>query len=672
MNNDKLQNPPYLIEALKQIDDSRQSNYSLLALDGSKKQIVTLASINSLDDLDSHHLGAELSDLSSSSIPVRPLKDKSIGVNGARMNGLMAGDSGGMSIEGSDGSKISALSESSSDTSSMSLPTSDGKNSLTLDTNLSRKSPNQLPVTSSHLKKPFTSSNDDDSNLGDDNMNPAEITGDDPIRNNKPSKYLGRANASSAASPSVATDESLSPSPKDLLSSVLASPQSTSSFSSSSVSASRDGTLSVNVGEPISDDSTSQIKRQLEVRGEALDESRESSFSETNPEIISMNQNQVIPSVALANETSKTVKTKSEQLDCGSRTRTRVVSGAGNQLLASSSSSVSLTGGLPSTDLSPLPEDGVELDEQVTWTNGLIPAEEATVRLQSQSESEPESELNSPPQISEHETTGHQQLQSTRRKYRRPPNRIVEIPEKIVVTADSQEQQISKPIRLVVNKTRLGKPDSRCPNVGVTTLEHPSACDKYFYCEDGYLIEQTCPNGLMYGTVDTIKDYCVHRWHANCVDKVIPNPISSPGCRWQYGIFSVQGSPRCAPDFYECIAGRFEIKKCSIAGQVYDDRTKSCQFADKVGCPGEILSDFSCPQDDRTNSFWPFPRYYLDEKTLIHCINEKPKVIRCSEGERVDLEHLHCVPMSHGDSIVDRRVREKQKGHQADEVEGPA
>lgn len=256
--------------------------------------------------------------------------------------------------------------------------------------------------------------------------------------------------------------------------------------------------------------------------------------------------------------------------------------------------------------------------------------------------------------------------------------RIVEIPERIVLT----EQTSSKPIsaqRPVVetfvisaNKTKprpAGKPDSRCTKQGLSTMEHPTACDKYYVCEDGYLSEHVCPNGLMYGLRDIVLDYCVHRWSASCEDKSMPNPISSPGCRWQYGIFNVQGSPKCTPDYYECTAGVFEVKKCSIDGQVYDDRSKSCRFAEQVGCLNEALSDFHCPPDDQGNTYWPFPRYFLNERALIHCINDKPEIVRCTEHERVDPEHLHCVLTSklRDDSalLADRRLpAQKRKSKQ--------
>lgn len=250
---------------------------------------------------------------------------------------------------------------------------------------------------------------------------------------------------------------------------------------------------------------------------------------------------------------------------------------------------------------------------------------------------------------------------------------VVEVPEKIILPASVakpiKEQPFTKLTEENGNASSLAKSklDNRCPKRGVMTLEHSTACDKYFYCEDGYISEQTCPNGLMYGTRDMVKDYCVHRWKVNCEDKTVPNPISSPGCRWQYGIFNVQGSPKCSPDFYECTAGSFEVRRCSIDGQIYDDRTKSCQFAETVGCATEALSDFHCPPDDQGNTYWPFPRYFLNERALIHCVNDKPEIVRCTDDERVDPEHLHCVPLSKLNASnanveqTERKSRERKK-----------
>lgn len=245
-------------------------------------------------------------------------------------------------------------------------------------------------------------------------------------------------------------------------------------------------------------------------------------------------------------------------------------------------------------------------------------------------------------------------------------SKVIEIPEKVIIPAGIFTA--SKKVGSVESKPSqdVFKPDPRCPKIGSTTIEHPTACDKYYYCSDGIIEERICPNGLMYGTHDTVVENCIHRWKAACDDKIQPNPISSPGCRWQYGIFSVQGSPKCSPDFYECKAGRFEVKKCSIDGQIYDDRTKSCKFAETVGCASEVLADFHCPPDDQSNTYWPFPRYFLNERALIHCINDKPEIVRCTNDERVDPEHLHCVPISKSSQqqspeLTERKAKGKKK-----------
>lgn len=234
-------------------------------------------------------------------------------------------------------------------------------------------------------------------------------------------------------------------------------------------------------------------------------------------------------------------------------------------------------------------------------------------------------------------------------------SRVIQLPERIVLPADvivATGNQRRRSDRYGSNNTQpvvqqpAGELDSRCPKRGVVTYEHPKACDKYYLCIDGYSTEQMCPNGLLYGTRDTVVDYCVHRWNVVCGEKTIPNPISSPGCRWQYGISNVQGSPRCTPDYFECKAGVFEVKKCPLSGQVYDDRTKSCQYAEKNGCADEIKENFQCPRDDHGNTYWPFPRYFLNERAIIQCINGEPQVMRCADDQRVDPEHLNCIYLS--------------------------
>ncbi|KAG9511158.1 Protein obstructor-E, partial [Fragariocoptes setiger] len=185
--------------------------------------------------------------------------------------------------------------------------------------------------------------------------------------------------------------------------------------------------------------------------------------------------------------------------------------------------------------------------------------------------------------------------------------------------------------------------NSMCPPTGVSVIEHLRACDKYYICEDGKATLHTCPNGLLFGLRSLVLDYCVHRWNTTCGDKSQPDPIASPGCRWQFGLFSVQGSPRCSVDYYECRYGKYEVKRCPIKGQMWDERTKSCQWAEAIGCTSDALVSFECPRDDINNPFWPRPRYYLGDTDVIECIDNRPEVVHCEDGQHVSPETLHCV-----------------------------
>lgn len=235
-----------------------------------------------------------------------------------------------------------------------------------------------------------------------------------------------------------------------------------------------------------------------------------------------------------------------------------------------------------------------------------------------------------------------QQQSMNKKPSSRPPQLVTSDQTSFGSEQKPSESSLNKP-----NPAIMRRPNTRngpCPPTGTTTVEHPTACDKYYLCNNGHATEQQCPNGLLYGTKDTVVDNCVHRWNTTCGDKTIPNPISSPGCRWQYGIFPVQGVPKCSIDYYECKAGVHEVKRCTVEGQIYDDRTKTCQWAEVLGCQSDALAHFTCPVDDQGNTYWPFPRYYLNRQDIIMCVNDKPQLVHCAEHQRVDPEHLHCVP----------------------------
>lgn len=237
---------------------------------------------------------------------------------------------------------------------------------------------------------------------------------------------------------------------------------------------------------------------------------------------------------------------------------------------------------------------------------------------------------------------------------RKPASSFEEAPDRLIVD-DAIIEDLKFTSSKLTNSSKAksrqkivvsANPDPRCANLeNFSTFEHPKACDKYFQCESGAYVERVCPNGLMYGTRNIVRDSCVHRWHADCGEKSIPNPVSSPGCRWQNGIFNVEDSPRCSPDYYECIDGRFHVRRCDVDGHMYDERTKSCRWGEGMGCVSDILG-FTCPPNDKENMYYPFPRYFLNNFSFITCINDKPQVFRCGDGERVHVQELYCVSKS--------------------------
>ncbi|XP_060833765.1 protein obstructor-E [Rhopalosiphum padi] len=192
---------------------------------------------------------------------------------------------------------------------------------------------------------------------------------------------------------------------------------------------------------------------------------------------------------------------------------------------------------------------------------------------------------------------------------------------------------------------------SQCPEQhGEQTYAHPDYCDQFYLCTNGTLTLEQCGNGLLYDGKGAAYHFCNYHWAVDCGNrKAELVPISSPGCEYQFGLFS-DGSA-CSTNYVKCEHGSPYSLPCE-PGLAYDDRIKKCNWPDElvdVGCnPADIIG-FSCPDKVDPHSvsakFEPYPRFALpgDAHRLITCVHGHPRLISCGEDSVVDESSLTCV-----------------------------
>jgi len=188
-----------------------------------------------------------------------------------------------------------------------------------------------------------------------------------------------------------------------------------------------------------------------------------------------------------------------------------------------------------------------------------------------------------------------------------------------------------------------------CPEqYGLQTYPHPQYCDQFYKCANGTLTLETCGHGLLFDGKGGVHNFCNYFWATKCGDRVSdlePYPANAP-CIYDYGIFPTEAG--CDVDFIKCEAGVPYTTPCE-PGLGYDERIHACNWPDLVpGCDPEYIVGFKCPTSLPANSpslkFWPFPRFTVsgDCYSLITCVNNSPRLIRCQEGQVVNKYSLSC------------------------------
>ncbi|XP_063973271.1 protein obstructor-E [Diachasmimorpha longicaudata] len=189
-----------------------------------------------------------------------------------------------------------------------------------------------------------------------------------------------------------------------------------------------------------------------------------------------------------------------------------------------------------------------------------------------------------------------------------------------------------------------------CPDpYGVHAYPHPEDCARFFLCTNGTLTLEQCENGLLFDGHGAIHNHCNYNWAVHCGErKADLTPISSPGCEYQFGVYSESHS--CSTNYIKCIHGEPHLEACT-PGLAWDDKSHSCVWPDQLipYCNPEAIVGFKCPtkvpKHTAAAKFWPFPRFPVpgDCGRLITCVDYHPRLITCGDGKLFDSITLSCM-----------------------------
>lgn len=168
---------------------------------------------------------------------------------------------------------------------------------------------------------------------------------------------------------------------------------------------------------------------------------------------------------------------------------------------------------------------------------------------------------------------------------------------------------------------KFGDDDDReeCPAEGVKSIAHPTSCEMYILCLNGFEFEISCPPGLHFSREHRI---CVSKELAQCdeVEKVWECPDD--------GSFGFIPNTEDCQQYYMCFAGA-QIPMTCADGMHWSTNEDVCMDEDDAEClfgGGEKV--WSCP-DDGSFGFIPntedCQRYYI-------CLGGNQLPMACGSG----------------------------------------
>ncbi|CAH1374076.1 unnamed protein product [Tenebrio molitor] len=176
------------------------------------------------------------------------------------------------------------------------------------------------------------------------------------------------------------------------------------------------------------------------------------------------------------------------------------------------------------------------------------------------------------------------------------------------------------------------------------------SCNKYVNCWDDVVIEQECPEGLLFSN----KGYCDYPHNVDCQNSSAPprsGDLVSSECPLDFGTFRNKDDCR---NYYTCIGGKIVANYSCPVGFNFNDNIGVCDYADRVDCTKEPFvynprSNFlsNVPKDfmEKIDNCEPGSMFALNPQCTAACLchDGLSEVVQCPVGLAYDSHADKCL-----------------------------